>query len=768
MRYRIVKRARFRHIAITKHIRVEHVSRNGIPHVITAVPYLRVNGIEIQAYETSCAVSSVGGYVDTAAGRVPVSALRKHGIGYLGRDTNGMSLMPRGGISPLAAFDPKLCGYDHTWRIHCAEYVEPTADDKEICITHHLTQLIRLGVSGGVTSPRIMQHVPTIQRVLLDYVAAHPDAHVLVVALGPTLYKDFFVTCKHERIHVRDGFKADSAMQKEYDIALLCDGGNHVIKGGGTADKSYAKLKRRVTLLLMHTEHYLYLEHNQRRMKQLCIDIDAAYAHKSVYKVRNAERRPMHEAINLVLKDIDAKVGARYPITKPQRGLRTRTGFMYEKFTKEAATTLYQEAEPAPFVPFTTFTPLYSTMSQKQLRFYRYWRQIPEAWTESPVGIGYVMLYCIEMVNGVCVDAAVERISAPRGCIGLAPNITALVALYNALSHTGDALADYILSALRYIWIREHGLERIDKLFEVTSHMPSSPFNINLYLGGVRNVPLDAAKVRTLLCATGTFNASTKEAVWAGRVVDVIVRLDAVLRKQYDMGVLGILSPSKTEPFALLLPACSDYMQFTEQEIFCYDYHGAGVLADYLVALVDYVKWRVTKNKRAMPEGLDDATRRIIDSITQDEAVSTTKSAVATSAAVVEEEIPEIPLTVDFDNVARLMSESDEVLKMYQASLDSDAGVDITHEPTTEEVAEAFVEQPPVTEEDNLFAPSQCELLRIVQSGDNVAARLREYAKAEGRLLSVCIDEINELYEQRMGDILIDTDTYELFYEIKL
>ncbi len=78
---------------------------------------------------------------------------------------------------------------------------------------------------------------------------------------------------------------------------------------------------------------------------------------------------------------------------------RSDAGTFYRQFLLDAQKYLYEKGTPGEYIPFFSYMPQYSQMSQKQLSYYLHWRECVKQGIYLKTDNSYLLLYVYELIN---------------------------------------------------------------------------------------------------------------------------------------------------------------------------------------------------------------------------------------------------------------------------------------------------------------------------------------------------------------------------------
>ncbi len=720
-----------RHVRCTLAMKVQADYANGITTKLTATPAVLFKGQALSAYNLSVAMDGRGKAVATPHGRIPVKALLECGVSFLGRDADGMLLSPKV-VPNSACMDEGISDImGRCVKLDCDKYVQPRSEDFLQNAREHLRQLIRFGLTGGLLLHKLEPHYDFVCEIVRAYAHEYPASRTLVI-LPPNVLKERTLPQLPNIGYASTLLLPDEITAKQWDLVVLMPSGKEYLNYTISRDKSMQRLKRRVTLVIL-TEEYRYKALQDSRIaKALGLNLEC-----DIDKIFLSERQKktigtLHNAVEMVLNNFDNSIKNKF--IQEQDNSAYLTGYLYKQFINAAREYEGVISDKCAFIPYLTFTPMYSGMNTKQKGWYFYWRDCVREGNYLPnISIGYLLLYMLEMVHG----------------IGTQDGIAGLIEIYNAYQKLmGDSACTHTFSLIRYVWIKQRGIVGIHKLYTQLNIQQYTALDINLYLHSVvrsDDYPQEPIPLELLnqLCSFQFLSTKLFEtdSFFPNLFKKCMHHLESTLFARYGQYTLEIVRPRERQTFGLNPMACKEYMQYNRLVLTIYDYFNCQQVRDHIAAIVKHTENAYRKSIRRQgvvnKYFIDKITQSIIDSFfAASEQPATKKSAQAVQSMQQPEPAQSVVVTIDHAAVASIMKESEQIIEILRVD--------------EEETAPVVVQQAPSS-----YKPHHQAIIDAYNNGAT-EAELQQIAAQSGKMLSTLIDEINEIAIDETGDILID------------
>lgn len=444
-------------------------------------------------------------------------------------------------------------------------------------------------------------------------------------------------------------------------------------------------------------------------------------------------------------------------IAKPYSAYPSRN-----KFIRDMQRFANVRGEPAPFVPFQQYWPMYDSMSRQQQAWYFYWRSQVRDKTYPDTDLSYIYVHVYELLNGVGWDdpkdgyeqlmtlwiSYRERFSSLDSYLF---NWTFDFALIHDVSPTFPCIPEY--SSYYYPEINDYLIE---------SHSTDTPLKLPLSLiQSLCDYRMDSNK----------FYRDGHQELMAESIPRVVALADAASRKKSGRGILAAYGPKRPRKQAHIIYQSALHPEANKRiYISVKAYTSSQPLRTYMNELVRYAENSLRElydaRGRLRDVSMDAETASLIDAFLKKE-YSPTSGAQAPVARPVE-------LNLDFGSIEELRVQSDavrEALAVEEERSDVEAPPADNSENTSAEKTVTVETQPDNNGRDYFNAnalpaelrslieamtPIQQQTLFIILIGVDIRSALAKLAEEELTLPEILIDEVNDTASQYLDDILID------------
>ncbi|MCB0016360.1 MAG: TerB N-terminal domain-containing protein [Anaerolineales bacterium] len=430
-----------------------------------------------------------------------------------------------------------------------------------------------------------------------------------------------------------------------------------------------------------------------------------------------------------------------------------------------------QDYVPLP-TPFTSYNYRYDELTNAQTRWYFYWRDQVRQKKYLPTDQSYIVMHATELVHQVGAESADDAYSQ-------------LQALWHNYRQQHGKLEPYLLSwMLSFVSIHACSRSPREVLLE------SDAFDFALSTGPdvllARYLDTDLFKIPIALLEQyvdhdirrSSFYKSGHQAL-IQQIIPGAVHTISV--HHANMGKGPLFKQFEAPPSVIEIKRCwqaeQTYGTWPTQLVFdeVPAYSSNSDLRHYLTNIVKYTEnlLREQKNHRGRLQvnGLDQQTKRLLDQL------------IVRAGKVINPPVPVPKLEIDLAQVAKLRAESEEVQSLLQMEGE---GTTFEH-PSTVEYAPQTDQLMPLTAHDKVssehepagdnsedtvwaefaqaLADHQVEVLAAILNDPEPRIVIHRIATAQFLMPTVLIDDINELAQEFVGDILIDSTEVPQFID---
>lgn len=433
-----------------------------------------------------------------------------------------------------------------------------------------------------------------------------------------------------------------------------------------------------------------------------------------------------------------------------------------DKFFRDMQHFANVRGEPAPFVPFHQYWPMYDSMSRQQRAWYFYWRSQVRDKTFPDTDLSYIYVHVYELLNGVGWDDPKDGyeqlmtlwLSYRERFPALDSHLfywTFDFALTHDLSPTFPCVPEY--SSYYYPELND---------FLIESHSTDAPLKLPLSL---------IESLCDYRMARNKFYQDGHRELLEESIPRVVALADAASRKKSGRGILAAYGPKRPRKQAHILYQGALHPEENKRiYVPVKAYTSSQPLRTYMNELVRYAENSLRElygvRTRLRNVSMDAETAALIDAFLKRE-YSPAGEAHASAATPVE-------LNLDFGSIEELRAQSDAV---REALAVEEEGGDMEMPPADgpENMSgekPAAVETQPDNNGRGCFnanalpaelrslieamTPVQQQTLSIILAGEDTRSALAKLAEAELTLPEMLIDEVNDTASQYLDDILID------------
>lgn len=344
------------------------------------------------------------------------------------------------------------------------------------------------------------------------------------------------------------------------------------------------------------------------------------------------------------------------PVPTPSQGdvIREASGIRTvlsaeERFYRDMKKYAPDQGKEAPFAPYGEERPVYENMLRRQRDWYFCWRGQVRRGEFPETDVGYIWLYTFELLNGQDWETASEGLE----------KLTALWRAYRPRFPSLDARM--FPWCLDFAW--KHGLPcRIPDMegLVLPEEKVLRDLMIDAYSGGKPlKLPFALVDALCVYSITGSkFYKDGHQALMEEAIPRVVALADAALWKEKNKGLLAVYGPARTRKqphYPFRGAVCPGAGQRTEISVRAYT--SSQKLGDFINVLVRYAEnvLRSICGYRGRLRGveLDPGTAALVEGFLKKEYDRKGKP----DAAPAERQ----KLQLDFDNIAMLRAQSDEV-----------------------------------------------------------------------------------------------------------
>lgn len=464
--------------------------------------------------------------------------------------------------------------------------------------------------------------------------------------------------------------------------------------------------------------------------------------------------------------DVTHQAPSQIPITIPSSGNLKIVSKQYLNEAQRRATLKVKQAKFVPLEnPFTSYSHDYQTLSKGQQHWYFYWRDQIRQGQYPATDLAYIFMHAPELVHLIGAngpDEAYQQLHAlwlnyrgqhPKIEPYLLSWMLSLVTVYDCKVSSRDVL-------------------RAPEAFDFTVSTAPDVLLTQYVDGNLRELPIALLeKYVDHNIQRSSFYTPEHESL-VQRVIPAAI--DIINKHHANNGNGSLFAQQAGAPVIIELKRCwradQTFLDWPTQLYFedVPAYSQNQKLRCYLTNIVKYTENKLREEKsfrgRLQVQGLDHNTRALLDRL------------ISHNGHVISPP-PTVPkIEIDLTKVERLRAESEEVLSMLQIEEEAIIEESITTpNPLTDlqpvqPVIEASEQEPiidtekVVESEDEIWIefaqalePYQAETLAAIFDGKDPKAAIRNIAMAQFLMPTMLIDGINELAQDILGDILIES-----------
>ena len=475
---------------------------------------------------------------------------------------------------------------------------------------------------------------------------------------------------------------------------------------------------------------------------------------------KRAEGIPIPERAGGVVHQAPSKI----PI--PSSGNLKIVSNQYLSEAHKRATLKVKQANFVPLdSPFTSYSHDYQFLNKGQQNWYFYWRDQVRQGQYPATDLAYIFIHAQELVHLVGADDPDNGYKQLR-------------ALWLNYRGQHPKIEPYLLSwILSLVTVYDCEVSSFDVLstpeaFDFTVSNAPDVLLMQYINGNLRELPI--ALLERYVdhnIQRSSFYMPEHESL-VQRVIPAAI--DLINKHHANNGNGSLFAQHSGVPVTIELKRCwradQTYLDWPTQLYFedVPAYSKNQKLRRYLTNIVKYTENKLRDEKgfrgRLQVQGLDQGTQRLIDQL------------ISHNGHVISPPPPVPKIEIDLSKVKQLRAESEEVLSMLQIEEEEKAeesiptsklSIDLQSiEPVTETPEkEPIIDTENVVEsEDEIWIefaralePHQTEALTAIFNGTDPKAAIRNIAMAQFLMPTMLIDSINELAQDILGDILIES-----------
>lgn len=435
------------------------------------------------------------------------------------------------------------------------------------------------------------------------------------------------------------------------------------------------------------------------------------------------------------------------------------------EFKKEALKNASYGGSTCSFVPFMSYWPTYSAMNYEQKKWYYYWRKKIREGTYLDTDLSYIFLYIYELLNGVGYAQAAEGFEM----------IWSIWQAYDEkFSKLSRYLSDWILD---FIIINKLD-DKLEKLLSSSAIWNNNIlFSIHIYKRYIEEASIilldDVLQIISYSISKSKLSLSGNEILLRQELERVINIINEETISKYGKNLFALFCPIyKTEENKQAYSSAV-YDGNIQYNIAYISFKKHTPLIQFLTFLVKEIENRIRKkvkyNGKLKGIELDEFFLNIIDkeypkeNIKEKRKVKENVNSDQVSSNYSESQ----PLKINPELINQLRKESTEIQEILMVEDEDDFSENnLYSEPPKEKFIEEISPMPKESESNDEVVefirgvvPYKIEVLLLLLSSIDVENQLKSIAMINQTMPEIIIDEINEEFGDKVGDILIDTNS---------
>lgn len=743
-----------------------------------------------------------------------LSCLEQIGIGVMGRMIDGTVLNPielkaneiiYRGSERLEGLWKKINFIQDCWKV--------TGSTQEITKSH-LTYLQTFGINGGVILPE-SNTIDLIKQSLYEYCGQDYINTKKLILIRKKMLNELDLEKLQDNFVILKGLKSDPILSNQnnrnvictytilekyasitsidWDIILMIEPDEQFKTSSSVIYQSVRKITGAIKLGIFSSSPKSYSAQKSLAMSDLfgisiydnpnvCMyqirEVDSSLELPKAYEFKR--KKPIKLAQPVEIR-IDGAEEHTYSIPKRKsneiiiNGMSVKIEMSYgstdgsSEFKREALKNVSYSGSPCSFTPFMSYWPTYSTMNYDQKKWYYYWRKMVREGTYIDTDLSYIFIYIYELLNGV-------------GYVQPAEGFEMIWSTWQAYDEKFSELSKYLSNwTLDFVIINKLD-DKLEKLLSSSAICNNNIlFNIHIYKRYIEESATilleDVLQIISYSISKSKVSLKGHESLLRQELQRVINIINKETINKYGKNLFALFCPIYKTEESKYAYSSAVYDGNIKYNISYFSFKQHSPLEQFLTFLVKEIENRVRKkvkhNGQLKGIELDEFFLNIINKEYPEENIKKKKKVTenVNSDQVSSNYLESKPLKMNSELLNQLRKESTEIqeILMVEDEEDNSKKKDLYVDSSQEKlVEEKLIEKIPLMEaksesDDEVvefiteLVPYKIEALLILLSGMDVEEQLKNIAMNNQTMLEIMLDEINEEFGDKVGDILIDT-----------
>lgn len=474
---------------------------------------------------------------------------------------------------------------------------------------------------------------------------------------------------------------------------------------------------------------------------------------------------PKRKSNEIIINGISVKIEMSYGSTDDS-----------SEFKKESFKHVNNGGSPCSFVPFMSYWPTYSSMNSEQTQWYFYWRKKVREGTYLDTDLSYIFLYVYELLNGVGYKQPAEGFEM-------------IWNTWQAYNEKFSKLNGYLSNWLFDFVIINNLDDKLEKLLTSSAiYNDNILFSIRIYKRYIEESSAilleDVLQIITYSVYKSKVSLKGNESLLMQELERVVNIINEETINKYGKNLFKLFCPIYKIDERKYAYSSAVYDGNITYNISYLSFKQHSPLVQFLTSLVKEIENRVRKklsfSGRLKGIELDEFFLNIIDKeyyeVTVKGNVNQKVKKNVNEDKVTSNELTSQPLKINPELLNQLRKESTEIqeILMVEDEEDNSNKKDLYVDSSQEKlVEEKLIEKIPLMEtkgqsDDEVvefiteLVPYKIEVLLLLLSGTDIDEQLKNIAMSNQTMPEIMLDEINEEFGDKVGDILIDTSSIPL------